>query len=94
MLCNVFAFKSYYWNIQESGFKIDWRAITYEDLQVPYISALAARIYVMMTSEHPDSVPYDLVDQMVFWKTNYNHNGNATQFVEKVREFQDTQSEC
>ncbi|XP_071798736.1 uncharacterized protein [Asterias amurensis] len=82
---------SYYWNIQESGFKIDWRAITYEDLQVPYISALAARIYVMMTSEHPDSVPYALLDQMVFWKTNYNHNGNATQFVEKVREFEDKQ---
>ena len=82
---------SYYWNIQESTFEIDWRDVTYEDLQVPIISALAARIYVMMTSEPTDRVPYDLPDQVVLWKVKYNHNGDETKFVEKVREFEQEQ---
>ncbi|XP_022107576.1 uncharacterized protein LOC110988419 [Acanthaster planci] len=79
---------SYYTDLRRSALGVDWRDVTYTDLQTPLISALAARIYIMMTSTPVDKVAYGLAPQALYWKLQYNKDGDEAQFIAKVTEME------
>ncbi len=71
-------------------FGIDWDAISFEDLEKPLISALAARLFLLTI---PEEIPNTLEEQAEYWKEHYNTpkgKGTAKRFI-KVNKELDTQ---
>ena len=48
---------------------IDWNEISFEDLDKPLISALAARLFLLTI---PEEIPDTLEEQATYWKKHYN----------------------
>lgn len=68
------------------AFNIDWQSIEYEELDKPFYSALAARLYL---SNYPEYIPPadQLQDQAKYWKFKYMRgSGDIQSFVDKVQE--------
>lgn len=65
-------------------FKIDWLSVTYDDLEKPFYSALAARLYL---SNDPKQVPQGLYEQAKYWKFNYMKGAgpHVDYFIERVK---------
>jgi hypothetical protein len=67
-------------------YKIDWKSVAYKDLDKPFYSALAARLYL---SNFPESIPpaHKIEDQAEYWKFKYMRgSGDVQQFIDKVKE--------
>ena len=72
------------------AYKIDWDSVTYKDLDKPFYSALAARLYL---SNFPEYIPpADRVeDQAAYWKFKYmTGKGDIQRFKQKVEELERT----
>ena len=72
------------------AFNIDWKSVKYEDLDKPFYSALAARLYL---SNYPEYIPpaHQLQDQAVYWKFKYMAgSGDIQYFVKKVYELENS----
>ena len=68
------------------AFNIDWKSVQYKDLDKPFYSALAARLYL---SNYPEYIPpaHQLYDQASYWKFKYMAgSGDIQKFVEKIYE--------
>lgn len=68
------------------AFNIDWKSVRYKDLDKPFYSALAARLYL---SNYPEYIPpaHQLYDQASYWKFKYMAgSGDIQSFMEKVNE--------
>ena len=63
----------------------DWEETTWDDLSKPLWSALAARL-VLFLAENTTDIPNtsDIPGQAVFWKDNYNTDGDVDEFERKV----------
>ena len=53
----------------EEAFGINWLEVEYEDLVIPFISAIAARLFI---SNIPEPIPTDRTEQAHYWKEHYN----------------------
>lgn len=62
----------------------DWNSVEWEDLNVPLLSALAARLVIHRYSNIPTSS--DIEGQASFWKTHYNTAGNENKFIQGVKD--------
>ena len=72
------------------AFGIDWMAVKYKDLEKPFFSALAARLYL---SNFPDLIPpaQRIDKQASYWKNYYMRGkGNVQTFVARVNELEQT----
>ena len=70
------------------AFKIDWKSVSYKDLDKPFYSALAARLYL---SNYPEYIPpaHQIEDQAEYWKFNYMAgSGDIQYFKDKVHELE------
>jgi hypothetical protein len=70
------------WN----AYNIDWKSIRYKDLDKPFYSALAARLYL---SNYPEYIPpaHQIEDQAHYWKFKYMAgSGDFQFFIDKVHE--------
>ena len=70
------------------AFKIDWKSVSYKDLDKPFYSALAARLYL---SNYPEYIPpaHRIADQAEYWKFNYMAgSGDIQYFKDKVHELE------
>lgn len=79
--------KGKYKRIYEA-FKINWMSVTYRDLEKPFYSALAARLYL---SNDPEEIPQDVHEQAKYWKYNYMRgagDGDVDYFIQKVEEME------
>ena len=68
------------------AFGIDWNSVQYKDLDKPFYSALAARLYL---SNFPEYIPpvHQLHDQALYWKLKYMAgSGDIQRFIEKINE--------
>ena len=68
------------------AFGIDWKSVTYKDLDKPFHSALAARLYL---SNYPEHIPpaHQIQDQARYWKFKYMAGiGDLQFFIDKVHE--------
>lgn len=66
------------------AFSIDWTDVKYEDLNKPFYSALAARLYL---SNFPESIPqsHQLDEQAEYWKFKYMRGkGDMLEFKRKT----------
>ena len=78
-----------YTRIMEA-YGIDWKKVKYKDLDKPFYSALAARLYL---SNFADLIPpaNQIMDQANYWKMYYLSGiGAANVFAEKVKELEQT----
>ena len=69
-------------------YEIDWKSVKYKDLDKPFYSALAARLYL---SNFPEYIPpaHQVQDQAEYWKFKYMRgSGDVQHFVEKVKELE------
>ena len=76
-----------YQNIQEA-YGIDWRSVVYKDLEKPFYSALAARLYL---SNFPRLIPpaHQLEKQAKQWQNYYmSGEGDYQVFVDKVKDLE------
>lgn len=65
---------------------IDWTETTWNDLEKPLYSGLAARLFLARLSA---PIPTDLESQAQYWKTHYNTeagSGTVQKFIKDVRE--------
>ena len=70
------------------AYNIDWRNVRYKDLDKPFYSALAARLYL---SNYPEYIPpaHQIQDQARYWKFIYMAgNGDLQFFIDKVHELE------
>ena len=70
------------------AFNIDWKSVKYKDLDKPFYSALAARLYL---SNYPEYIPpsHRVQDQAEYWKFRYmTGSGDIQHFIEKVKELE------
>ena len=64
------------------AFGIDWTLVKYDDLNKPFYSALAARLYL---SNFPEYIPHQVSEQAEYWKFKYMRGkGDMQKFTEKV----------
>lgn len=66
----------------KTAFGIDWLAVKWEDLRMPFYSGLAARLYVhyVMRNDH-DGIPRDVEGQGDTWVKYYRPGGSSDHFV-------------
>lgn len=62
-------------------FKIKWSEVEWVDLQKPFYSGLAARMYLFTFKP---GIPRDMVKQAEYWKTYYHPNGLADEFITEI----------
>ena len=65
-------------------FEIDWRSVQYHELDKPFYSALAARLYL---SNHPEYIPpeHQVREQAEYWNSKYMMGkGDIHIFEQKV----------
>lgn len=65
---------------------IDWTETTWNDLEKPLYSGLAARLFLARLSA---PIPTDLESQAQYWKTHYNTaagKGTVQKFIDDVAE--------
>ena len=70
------------------AFNIDWKSVSYEDLDKPFYSALAARLYL---SNYPEHIPpaHQIDNQAEYWKFKYMAgSGDIQYFKDKVHELE------
>ena len=70
------------------AFNIDWKSVKYKDLDKPFYSALAARLYL---SNYPEYIPpsHRVQDQAEYWKFRYmTGSGDIQHFIKKVKELE------
>ena len=70
------------------AFNIDWKKVEYKDLDKPFYSALAARLYL---SNYREYIPpaHQLQDQAEYWKFKYMAgSGDIQSFIDKVHELE------
>ena len=70
----------------EKDFGINWSQVAWEELQKPFFSGLAARLYL---SNIPNTIPLagDIAGQAAYWKTYYNTGegaGTQERFIDDV----------
>ena len=73
-----------------TAFGIDWNSVKYKDLDKPFFSALAARLYL---SNFPDLIPpaHKIDKQARYWKMYFMRGGGDDRmFVAKVKELEQT----
>ena len=72
------------------AYGIDWTTVKYDDLKMPFYSALAARLYLSNFSKHiPPS--HQVSEQAEYWKFQYMRGrGDMKMFRDKVLELQNT----
>ena len=69
--------------------KIDWKSVKYKDLDKPFYSALAARLYL---SNSPKHIPpaHQVNEQAKYWKFQYMQGqGDLQSFLNKVSELEE-----
>ncbi len=65
----------------DSVFRINWDTVTYQDLEKPLYSALAARIYIQQLQENDGiSISSNANEQATLWLTEYSVTKNYTTF--------------
>ena len=62
----------------------DWNSVEWEDLNVPLLSALAARLLIHRYSNIPTSS--NIEGQASFWRRHYNTAGNENKFIQDVKD--------
>ena len=70
------------------AYDIDWKNVRYKDLDKPFYSALAARLYL---SNYPEYIPpaHQIQDQAHYWKFKYMAgSGDLQFFIDKVHELE------
>ena len=72
----------------------NWERSTYEDLNRPLWSALAARLLLIHIADINVDIPTasDISGQAEFWKTYYNEDGNETKFINDVEQLERDES--
>ena len=76
----------------KAEFGIEWSSVKWTDLEKPFYSGLAARLYL---SNIPDPIPSGLDEQARYWKKHYNTDagkGTEKQFIDKVNELEGSES--
>ena len=69
------------------AYDIDWKNVRYKDLDKPFYSALAARLYISHYSEIPPA--YLIENQAYYWKYKYMAGvGDLQFFIDKVYELE------
>ena len=68
-------------------FHIDWNSATYNDLDKPIYSALAARIF-LQEKQNSGSDISSVANQTSLWITEYNSNGNMSLYTDAVNNAQ------
>ncbi|KAJ7349516.1 hypothetical protein OS493_038869, partial [Desmophyllum pertusum] len=74
-----------YWDKIDAKLGIDWTETTWEDLEKPLYSGLAARLFLARISA---PIPTDLPPQAQYWKTYYNTSagkGTVQKFIDDVQ---------
>lgn len=69
-----------------TAYGIDWKSVKYKDLDKPFYSALAARLYL---SNFPDLIPpaHRVEDQANYWKMYYlSGKGDTRLFIQKAKQ--------
>jgi len=70
------------------AYNIDWMSVTYSDLEKPFYSALAARLFL---SNNPEEIPHGVQEQAMYWKYSYMRGagqGSVEFFIKKVKELE------
>lgn len=68
------------------AFGIDWTSVKYHDLNKPFYSALAARLYLSNFAEYIPP-PHKISEQAEYWKFKYMRGkGELLKFKQKVLE--------
>lgn len=68
------------------AFGIDWTSVKYHDLNKPFYSALAARLYLSNFAEYIPP-PHKISEQAEYWKFKYMRGkGDLLKFKQKVLE--------
>ena len=73
-----------YWDQIKAKLAIDWTETTWNDLEKPMYSGLAARLFLARISA---PIPTDLESQAQYWKTHYNTaagKGTVKKFIDDV----------
>ena len=74
-----------YWDRIKERLGIDWTKTTWNDLEKPLYSGLAARLFLARLSA---PIPTDLTEQASYWKTHYNTaagKGTPEKFINDVK---------
>ena len=75
-----------YWDKIKETLGIDWTSTTWNDLEKPLYSGLAARLFLARLSA---PIPTDLASQAQYWKTHYNTvagSGTVQKFIDDVKQ--------
>ena len=59
-------------------FGINWEKVEWKDLRQPFLSGLAARLY-LQTIEEPIPETSDIEGQAKYWKQHYNTNPDKSE---------------
>ena len=74
----------------KEAYDIDWMSVTYSELDKPFYSALAARLYF---SNNPDAIPHGVHEQALYWKYSLYMRGagqgSVEIFIKKVNELEE-----
>ncbi|XP_067038608.1 uncharacterized protein [Acropora muricata] len=74
-----------YWDRIKESLDIDWTKTTWNDLEKPLYSGLAARLFL---ARLPAPIPTNLEGQANYWKTHYNTvagSGTPEKFIKDVK---------
>lgn len=74
-----------YWDRIQERLSIDWTKTTWNDLEKPLYSELAARLFLARLSA---PIPTNLEGQANYWKTHYNTvggSGTPEKFINDVK---------
>ena len=64
---------------------ITWASVRYTSLNIPLLSALAARLVIELAEmTTPIPTASDIAGQAMFWRSNYNPDGDVDMFREDV----------
>ena len=74
---------SSYFSQIRSNFGIDWNATTYQDLQKPLYSALAAWMTIL---RHRTSIPRDVDGQAHLWQNVFDDRGTKMMFMKSANQ--------
>ncbi len=69
--------------ILNDAFHIDWNSATYNDLDKPIYSALAARIFLQEMQDSGSDIS-NVGNQISLWITEFNSNGNMSLYTDAV----------
>ena len=64
---------------------VDWAGTSWDELEKPLYSGLAARVFL---ARIPEKIPLDLASQAHYWKTHYNTmsgKGTVKKFIDDVK---------